>query len=204
MCEQHCLGSFAETEVWKVEPFQSSIRSSSWLYYKGKRCQFLVELHNLKEENLVLRQARVVLWFNNTGKNSLWMHRLPPASVTLELSRIPGAPFFFLFLSSLSHTILMATQLWCIWIWSIFQRWEMPSFPPPSMCHKSHQGKVALMNIRFMCLGFKYFIKAFLVQTTGFAWRDQPPEQILLFQSWQGMERVLGTVLPLSHSACDN
>lgn len=130
MCEHYCLGSFAETEVWNIEPVQSSNQNPSWLYYKGKRCQFLVELHNLKEENLVLRQARVVHWFNNTGKNSLWMHRLPPASVTLELSRIPGAPFFFLFLFSLSHTILMAAQLWCIWIWSIFQRWEMSSFPP--------------------------------------------------------------------------
>lgn len=103
----------------------------------------------------------VVLWFNNTGKNSLWMHRLPPASVTLELSRIPGAPLFFLSLSHHSHGM----HLNPIYL-SETGNHLMPSLPR-SMCHTSHQGKVASMDIRFICSGVRYLIKAFLVQTTA-------------------------------------
>lgn len=49
-----------------VEPFQTANHSTSWLHYKEKSCQFLVELQKLrvmlgKEENLVLRKAGCAL-----------------------------------------------------------------------------------------------------------------------------------------------
>lgn len=157
MCEHYCLGSSScWNRSWacprRRKAFPWWYQTSSLLNYKGKRCQVSVELHNL----------RVVSESGELCSDSITLGRTHYECIgCLQLLLLLSFPGFLAlrYSSSLSHHS-HGMHLNPIYL-SETRNHLMPSLPH-SMCHTSHQGKVASTDIRFIFLGAQISHKGIL------------------------------------------